>query len=135
MSWRTVFKKTAQIVPAYLINVIFTRKVRLPKDKFGEDAANAPHIDRLGIFMASQHDFRGTVPSGDDIFREKHGTATIAVLVGVDATRQAKVANFEIGIRVHQQVGWLQVAVDDFGGVDVPQTSDNLVHEVPHVVN
>lgn len=55
----------------------------------------------------------------------------MARLVGVgrDASCQAKVADFELAVGIHQQIAWLQIAMEDIGGVDVLQTAKDLVDE------
>ena len=51
-------------------------------------------------------------------------------LLGAPRPRQPKVADFEVAVRVEQQVAGLQVPVEDAGGVDVFEAAQDLVHEV-----
>lgn len=55
-------------------------------------------------------------------------------VVGVHDASQTKVPNLQHQvICVDKQVGWLEVAVQHIGRVDVLQTPEELVHEEPGV--
>ena len=74
-----------------------------------------------------ENDFRGTVPPCDNVFGECGGGFLVA-------SGESEVAHFEVAVFVQEQVGGLQVAVDDVGRVDVQTAAQKLVHEVLDVV-
>lgn len=61
--------------------------------------------------LGVQHDLGGSVPPGGDVL----GEATGVVIVGVRDARQPKVADAEVAVGVQQQVGRLQIPVEDVG--------------------
>ena len=54
------------------------------------------------------------------------------VVVRIRDPGKAKVADFEVTVRVDQQVGRLQVAVEDVGRVDVLQASEKKSSLIRH---
>jgi hypothetical protein len=80
----------------------------------------------FGIALEAQHDFRGTIPSCGDIFRH-----VSSILFGIHgkATRQPKVADLQLTVRIDKQIAGLQISVEDIGRVDVLQATKNLVDE------
>jgi hypothetical protein len=55
-----------------------------------------------------EDDFWSSVPSGDDVLGQGSGRLFIA-------SCQAKIAHLEVAVLVEQQVGGLQIAMDDIG--------------------
>ena len=43
---------------------------------------------------------------------------------------KTEVANLQVAVLVDEDVGWLEIAMDDTGGVDILQSTENLVQEV-----
>ena len=89
--------------------MVLSRKQGLSFKHLGEDAAGAPDVNFDVILLPGEHNLRGSIVSGRDIARH---------LRILDA-RQAKVANFQIAVLVHQNVTGLQIAMDDTSGMDI----------------
>jgi hypothetical protein len=47
---------------------------------------------------------------------------------------QTEIAYFEIAICVYKQIRWLQVSVDDPGGMNMRQPSQQLIRKEPNVL-
>ena len=96
-------------------SLVLAREERPARDHFRQDAADRPHVEGLVVHAERQHDLGRAVPARRDVFRHE----TLGALGGDDGlarAREPKVAHFEVAIGVEQQVGGLQVAVDDWGG-------------------
>ena len=119
----------------HLIDIVITRKVWLALDEFSKDTTHTPDVDGLGILMACQHDFRGSVPASDNIFCEEHGSSLALGVCGIDPSSKSEIANLQVTIRVHQQIRWFQITMDDFRRVNVLETAEDLVDEVLRVIN
>ena len=50
-----------------LVVIVLAWEEGLAAQHLGEDAANRPDIDRLGVHPEREHDLRGTVPSCCDV--------------------------------------------------------------------
>lgn len=100
--------------------MVLAGEKRLSLKHFGENAAGAPDIDLHVVFLPGEHNLRCTVVSSRDI------TGHLGVLNAC----QTEVADFEIAILINQNVARLQVAVYHAGGVNVFQTTHDLVEEV-----
>ena len=77
-----------------------------------------------------QHDLRRSVPPRRNVFGHEAGI----LLCRLDASRQAKVANLKVAVGVEQEVGRLEVAVDDVGRVEGLEGAEGLVDKVLGVV-
>ena len=80
----------------------------------------------FGVVLEAEHDLRRAIPSRGDILGHEPG-----ILLGVDreASREAKVADLELAIRIDQQVARLEIAVQHVGRVDVLESAQDLVDE------
>ena len=75
-------------------------------EEFAEDAPDAPQVDFWAVFLRSQKQFWRAVPESDDELGEfRRRVAVVA--------RHAEVGDFHLASVVHEQVGSLQVAVQD----------------------
>ena len=74
-----------------------------------------------------QDDFRSSVPSSHDVF----GECGSGLLV---ATGETEITDLERTVFVEEQVGGFQVSMDDISCMHVVATSQNLEHEVLHMV-
>lgn len=73
-------------------------------------------VSYLGVHLERQHDFGGAIPPRCNVF--SHDSNLFASgNTRLHAPRQAKVANLEITVRVKQQVGRLEVAVNNASAV------------------
>mmetsp|Transcript_30582 Transcript_30582/g.105689 ORF Transcript_30582/g.105689 Transcript_30582/m.105689 type:complete len:246 (+) Transcript_30582:597-1334(+) len=96
---------------------------RLAPQHLREDAPHGPHVDGLVVRVRLAEQLGRAVPARDDVFCE------FARIV-VDASSEAKVADGQVAVAVHQQVRGLEVAVKHRGAVDELQTAEDLVEEV-----
>ena len=93
--------------------------------EFGEDTADGPAVDSLVVMLRAQEQFRCAIPDGDDDL-----VACEEWLEGlVDQARKPKVSDLHDAIRGDQDVGRLQVAVQDAVRVAVEQARVQLVRE------
>jgi hypothetical protein len=49
---------------------------------------------------------------------------------GLDAACETEITNFEITVRIQQEVGWLEVAVNNIRAVDGLEGSQGLIDEI-----
>ena len=111
-----------------LVDVVLAREDGLPPEELGEDAAAAPEVHRHRVVILRQHDLRRAVPARHDVLGEVLRRAV------VDAAGESEVTHLEVAVRVEEQVGGLQVAVQHLGAVDVLHSAKHLVDEVLYVV-
>ena len=105
---------------------VFSREQGLAAQHLGQDASDAPHIDRLGVFFERQHDFRGPVPPGGDVFGHES-----RIIVGARrGPRETEIADFQVAIGIQQQVGRFQVAVKNVRRMHGLECAEGLVNEV-----
>lgn len=109
---------------------VFAREQRLAAQHLGQNTAYTPHVDRLGILLERQHDLWRTVPARSHIFRHE---ARVVFLRSSGAS-QAEVADFQVAVRIEKEVGGLEVAVKNVGGMHGLQRAEGLVDEVLAVV-
>lgn len=74
-----------------------------------------------------QDHFRGSVPPGYDVLRQRRGRLFVA-------SRKTKIADLKVTIFIEQEIGWLQISMDDVGRVNVETASKQLIHEILDVV-
>ena len=76
--------------------------------------------------MKAQHDLGCAIPSGGNIFRH---VACVLFWVHREASCQTKITNFQLTVRVDQEIARLQVSMEDIGRVDVFETTQDLINE------
>jgi hypothetical protein len=81
---------------------------------------DAPHVDRLVVLLPREHDLGRPVVARRDVARH----------LRVLEPGEPKVAELEVAVFVDENVGRLEVAVDDAGRVDVFQAAEHLVEKV-----
>lgn len=91
-------------------------------EQFGEDAAEAPDVDFGAVGFGAQQEFGRAVPERDDALGQSWGW-----IGGVSG--QTEVGKLDFAAIVHQEIGGLQVAVEDPMGVQVMGGGDGLVHD------
>jgi hypothetical protein len=80
--------------------------------------------DQTHVICKAKHDLWGAIPPRRDVFGHK------ALLLRLIKTpRKPEIANFELAVRVHQQIARLKVAVEYISRVDVFQAAQRLVDE------
>jgi len=103
-----------------LVDVILSGEKGFALEHLGEDAPCAPDVYFDVVLLPREHDLRCSVISRRDI----------AGHLRVLDTGKAKVANLQIAVLVDENVGGFEVTVDNASGVDVFQTTQDLVEEV-----
>lgn len=103
----------------------------LPDDELGEDAADGPDVDGAGVLPPREDHLWRSVPSGGDVVGER---SLVGLQLGDVGSCEAEVANLEIAVGVHEQVPGLEVSVIDSSGVDVLESSKDLVKEKLNMV-
>lgn len=101
--------------------MVLAGEQRLPLEHLGKDASRTPDIHLNIVLLPGKHDFRCAVVARRDVARH---------LRILDA-REAKVADFEVAVFVDEDVGGLEVAVDDARRVDIFQTALELLASLP----
>mmetsp|Transcript_54149 Transcript_54149/g.144737 ORF Transcript_54149/g.144737 Transcript_54149/m.144737 type:complete len:262 (-) Transcript_54149:276-1061(-) len=107
---------------------IVSRKERLPSEHLRENAPDRPDINCHGVVAPRTQHFWRTIPARAHVFR--HGKLVLTLL---DPCK-SKVANFQVAVRVDQQISRLQVPMDDLCRMDVLQAAHDLVQEELAVV-
>ena len=82
------------------------------------------HFRQTHVICKAKHDLGRTVPPRRDVLGHE-----ALLLRLVKPAGEPKVAYLELAVRVHEQVAWLEVAVQHVGRVDVLQTAERLVDE------
>lgn len=91
-----------------------------------EDATSRPQIDRGIVLVPRAEHFRSTVPAGAHVLRRRHDGW------GLPAKREvghAEVADLQVTVGVHEQSAGPQIAVDYASGMNVLETTQDLVQE------
>jgi hypothetical protein len=95
----------------------------LAGEQLGEDAPGAPEVDGDAVLGGAEQELRRAVPERDDA--AGHGLA----LGGVEGGGEPEVGDPEHAAVVDEQVGALDVPVQDAAGVAVAQALQDLAHE------
>lgn len=110
-----------------LVQVVVTWEEGSTPKQLGEDAAQGPDVERVGVMASVEDDLRCTVPARDDVLSERRGGFFVTA-------RQTEIANLQRAVFVKQQVARLQVAMDDVRRVHVVAACQHLKHEVLQMV-
>ena len=103
-----------------LVDVILSWEQWLALQHLGEDTSCRPDVDLDVVLLPCKHDLWRSVVSRRNV------TGHLWVL----NARKTEIANLQVAVLVDEDVGWLEIAVDDTGGVDILQSAENLVQEV-----
>lgn len=103
--------------PLDLIEIIVSWEQWRSAKELCEDAAYGPNIQGVGVMGGVQDDLGSSVPSGNHVFCERGGCFFVA-------SSQTKIANFQVAVFVQQQITWLQISMNDIGGVNVKAASE-----------
>ena len=99
-----------------------------PRQQFGEDAADGPHVDGVGVVAAAHQQLRRAVVLRHDLLC--HGSPSVGLLYA----RQTEITDLEQTITIDQKVARFDVAVQDARRVQVLEATQDLVQEHLHVV-
>mmetsp|Transcript_43529 Transcript_43529/g.105533 ORF Transcript_43529/g.105533 Transcript_43529/m.105533 type:complete len:262 (-) Transcript_43529:345-1130(-) len=103
-----------------LVDLRITREQGTFRNHLDEDGTDRPNIDRRGVRLATQQDFRWTVPQRDDLMCE--GTDGWA-----EGPCQTEISKLEPAVTSNEQVLRLEVPMHDTAGVAESQTPAALV--------
>ena len=78
-------------------------------DHFGQNTADRPNVDRLGVPFAVQHDFRSAIPTRGHVLRQE----TRVIMVRVSDAGQTEITDLQVTRRVQQQVAGFQVPMQN----------------------
>ena len=106
----------------HLMNVVLPREEGLPAQNLGQDAPHRPDINRARVILAAEQQLRRPVPPRDHVLGHEPPLRR--------RPRQAKVAYFQVAVRVQEQVAGLQIAVQHLRGVNVLEPAQDLVQEI-----
>lgn len=104
-----------------LFRFILARKQRLTCQQLSKQTTDRPHIDTRTVFVGAQQELRWAIP-------ERNHAIRISATSFAVRTRQTKVGNLQIAVVVDEQVGALDVAVQNFVPVAVLQPTQKLCH-------
>ena len=102
---------------------------RTTREELGQNTTNTPDIDSLCVAGRTEKNFRGTVPTGGDVLGQ-NGARGIGALQGSNRSSKTKVSNLEEALRIQEQVGGLQITMDDPTTVHIFQGLQKLVDDV-----
>ena len=94
-----------------LVDMIFAREQRLSLEHFCEDAACTPNVDLNIVLLPCEHDLRRAVVAGGNV------SGHLRVLYA----GQAKIADLQVTVLVHEDVAGLQVTMNDTSGMHIFQ--------------
>lgn len=108
-----------------LVDLGIAREEWAFRDHLDEDRTDGPNIDRWGVRLAPEQDFRWTVPQRDDLMREgADGWA--------ERTCQTEVGKLETSVSSNEQVLRFEVAVHDAACVAECQSTAALEEVRPY---
>mmetsp|Transcript_2767 Transcript_2767/g.7584 ORF Transcript_2767/g.7584 Transcript_2767/m.7584 type:complete len:260 (+) Transcript_2767:801-1580(+) len=87
-----------------LVLHVLARKQHTAREHLAHDAAYRPHVDAVRVVVA-QNQLRSAIPARDNVVR------LLSALLRVKVAREPKVADLQIAVCVHENVGRLEVAV------------------------
>ena len=110
----------------YLVESRVAREDGLSVDQLAQNAANRPHVHRLGVLRGTQQDLRGSVPPRRHVLRQH----LVRNLLGaVDRPGQPKIRNLRVALRVQQQVARLEIPVNELPRVHVLERLEELIDD------
>ena len=80
----------------------------------------------FGIALKAEHDLRRSVPPRGNVLGHETG---ILIRVCGEAPCKTKIANFELAIRIDEQITRLQIPVEDVSGMYVFEATEDLIDE------
>ena len=110
--------------------MVLAREDWRSSNELGKDTPDCPHVNFFIIVLLAQNDFWCAVPPCDDVFSE--GVCKLGITIGelFDAASQPEIANFQVTVRVDEQVAWFYISVHNVCRVKKHKSAEQLVHEV-----
>ncbi len=99
-----------------------TTEEDLAAGEFSHDATDGPEIDGRGVVLLTEENFGGAVPEGDDL-------VSVGVHGDLEGAGETEVGDLEGVVVLEEDVGGLQVAVNDAVAVAEVETFEELSHE------
>ena len=99
-----------------------------PRPRFTDFGEVGKGLERtsFGVTLETQHNLRGSVPPGSNIFGHVPG---VLLWIHGKASSKTKVANLELAVGIDQQITGLEISVEHVCRVNVLQTAQDLVYE------
>ncbi len=88
----------------------------------------APDVNGGAVALLAEQQLRRPVPEGDHLVRVRP-----VLVLGAEEARQAKVGQLNLALVVHENVGALDVPVEEVVAVAVAETVEQLPHDVTDV--
>ena len=104
----------------HLVDLVLALEEWLAGEELAKDAADAPHVDGGAVCARAQEELRATVPECDDE-RGEFWRGRVGDIAG-----HAKVGNLKLATVVEEEVGGLEVAVEDPVVVEVGDARGQL---------
>jgi hypothetical protein len=109
---------------------VFAGEQGLAAEHLSENATHTPHVNRFGIFLESQHNFRSAIPSCCDVFGHEP-----RIIFGRSCrSGQAEIADFQIAVCVEQEIRGFEIAVEDVCRVHSFEGAEGLVYKILTVI-
>lgn len=105
-----------------MVDFVAALEEGLAGEEFPEDAADAPGVDRGGVAGRAEEELGRAVPEGDDELGEFGGRVA-------DVAGHAEVGDLELAAVVEEEIGGLEVAVEDPVVVEVGDARGELEEE------
>jgi hypothetical protein len=99
-----------------------TTEEDLAASEFSHDATDRPQINSGAVVLLTKEDFRGAVPEGDDF-------VSVGVHGDLEGASKAEVSDLEGVVVLEEDVGRLQIAVNDAVTVTEVEAFEELGHE------
>lgn len=108
----------------HLLLFSLSRKQGFTSDQFSQYAANTPNVNSCSVLSPREDDLWRSIPSGRNVVSKGSRGCHKGVYVG---PCQAKITNFQVAVAVHKQIPWFQITMQNSTGMDILESSQNLV--------
>lgn len=102
-------------------------KNRLPQKHFSQHTPEAPDVDFLPVAVGAEEHLGCPVPPRGDVLSEDE---LLVRAMGEERPDEAKVTELNLAVLAEEDVGRLEVAVKEVGGVEVVDCVHNLEEDV-----
>ena len=103
------------------------RKHWLASHHFSDQATKRPNINFLRVIFTAKEELRSTIPSGSNVISHDDSLIILGFFKGPD---EAKVTQFGIAVFINEDIGGLEVSMNDVGVVKVQNGFCQLVNDV-----
>lgn len=122
--WPGFFRRDAAELEdlGQLVDFVGALQEWLARQQLAEDAAHGPHVDGWAVFVGAEEEFGRAVPEGHDQLGKLGRWVAVVPC-------HAEIGDLEGAAVVEEEVGGLEIAVEDPVFVEVADTGDKLVEE------